>query len=278
MESNNLKNELVLRKVFNILDKKKSLDIVKYNKNLRKRINININDYKEYSEKYSSIEIEIKPVNKIFGNFINLRKKDKKYVHTYFDRNEEEIKRNFTYENEEIKIIEIIIDHQIETFEDLFYNCKSIESIYFKKFCRTNINNMRYMCYGCSSLKELNLKNFNTNNVVDMAGMFNGCSLLKELNINNFNTNNVIDMSFMFYECPLLKELNLYNFNTSNVIDMSYLFYGCSSLKELYLNNFNINNVANMDGMFYGCSKELIMKIKTKYKNIKEEAFVKLNK
>ena len=38
--------------------KKKSLDIVKYNKNI---ININIKDYKEYSEIYSSIEIEIKP-------------------------------------------------------------------------------------------------------------------------------------------------------------------------------------------------------------------------
>ena len=38
--------------------KKKSLDIIKYNKNIQKRINISIKDYKEYSEIYSSIEIE----------------------------------------------------------------------------------------------------------------------------------------------------------------------------------------------------------------------------
>ena len=48
---------------------------------------------------------------------------------------------------------------------------------------------------------------------------------------------------------------------------------GCSSLKELNLSNFNTNNVTYMKNMFFGCSKELIMKIKTRYKNIKEEAF-----
>ena len=41
------------------MQKKKSLEIIKYNNNIKKRINININNYKEYCEKYSSIEIEI---------------------------------------------------------------------------------------------------------------------------------------------------------------------------------------------------------------------------
>ena len=39
-----------LQKVFNNLDKKKTLEIVKNNKNIKKRINISINYYKEYSE------------------------------------------------------------------------------------------------------------------------------------------------------------------------------------------------------------------------------------
>ena len=56
---------------------------------------------------------------------------------------------------------------------------------------------------------------------------------------------------------------------------MYYMFAYCSSLKELNLNNFNTSNVTNMRSMFYGCSNELLMKIKTKYKNIKEEAFIK---
>ena len=44
-------------------------------------------------------------------------------------------------------------------------------------------------------------------------------------------------------------------------------------IKRFNINNLNINNVTWMKNMFYGCSKELIMKIKTYYKNIKEEAF-----
>ena len=70
-----------------------------------------------------------------------------------------------------------------------------------------------------------------------------------------------------------LKELNLNNFNTNNVTDMSVMFSGCSSLKELNLNNFNTNNVTNMSYMFGGCLDELKLKIKSQFKNFKEEAF-----
>ena len=48
--------------------------MIKYNKNIKKRIDININEYKEYLEIYSSIEIEIKPTNNKYGQFINIKK------------------------------------------------------------------------------------------------------------------------------------------------------------------------------------------------------------
>ena len=96
---------------------------------------------------------------------------------------------------------------------------------------------------------------------------------LKELNLSNFNTNNVTNMRGMFCECSSLKELNLSNFITNNVTDMSFLFYKCSSLKELNLSNFNTNNVTNMADMFNGCSDQFQNKIRSEYKNIKEEAF-----
>ena len=54
---------------------------------------------------------------------------------------------------------------------------------------------------------------------------------------------------------------------------MSGIFFRCSSLKELNLNNFNTNNVTNMICMFYGCLDELKLKIKSQFKNFKEEAF-----
>ena len=42
------------------MKKNKSLKIIKYNKKLQKRLNISINDYEEYSQIYTTIEIEFK--------------------------------------------------------------------------------------------------------------------------------------------------------------------------------------------------------------------------
>ena len=89
-----------------------------------------------------------------------------------------------------------------------------------------------------------------------------------------FYRNNINNMRSMFWGCSSLKELNLSNFNTNNVTKMGCMFFGCSSLKELNLSNFNTNNVTNMNSMFSGCSKQLKNKIKSEYKNIKEEAFL----
>ena len=55
----NVKNKYILKRTFNNLTIKKFLEIVKYNKKIRQRLNLNINDYKQYSEEFSSIQIEI---------------------------------------------------------------------------------------------------------------------------------------------------------------------------------------------------------------------------
>jgi len=296
----NIKSDYFIQKFFDNIHNRKSLEIIKYNKNLQNKMHININHYKNYSEKYSSIEIEIKPMKNKYDKFINIKKEDEEYYHIYYnDIKGEEIKSTSLKENNAVSKIKIIIDYQIKSFYDLFFNCKCIESIYFKKFYRNNIINMSGMFCGCSSLIELNLTNFNTDNVTNMSGMFSGCSSLKELNLSNFNTNNVTNISFMFSGCSSLKELNLNNFKTDNVTNMSFMFSECSSLKELNLNNFytdnvtvmsfmfsgcsllkelNFNNfntdiVSNMNWMFNGCSDELKLKIKSKFKKYKEETF-----
>ena len=50
----------------------KLLRIVKSNKKLQNRLNLDINDYKDYSQKYSSIEIELKPCFRGIGEFIGV--------------------------------------------------------------------------------------------------------------------------------------------------------------------------------------------------------------
>ena len=200
----NLKSDYFLIKLFNNLLKKKSLHIIKYNKNIKNRINIGIKDYKEYSEIYSSIEIGIKLVNNKYGIFFNIDKENEKCYHIYLNDNKEEIKRNYANEDEKGAKFKIIIDYQIKSFIELFCFCDCVEYIYFKKFFRNNITNMEYMFYGCSSLKELNVINLNTNNITKMNGMFYGCSSLTNINLSNFYTDKVTNMSDMFFGCSTI--------------------------------------------------------------------------
>ena len=183
----NLKSDFFLRKISDFLFGKISLEIVKYNKYLQQRLKLNINNYKEFCQKYSSIELEIIPNNykenkDNHNKFINITDKENEpYIHIFFNDNKEETKKYFLNEDDKVTKINIIIDYQIISFRDLFYKCNQIESICFKKFLR--------------------------NNVISMSGMFMIYLLLKELNLSNFNTENVTDMSFMFYECSSLKKL-----------------------------------------------------------------------
>ena len=191
-----IKSLFILKKIFRNLSKKNFFEIAKYNKNLKKRIDINIKDYKEYSE---LIEIEIEPVNNKYGQFINIKEEDKKYFHIYFNNNKKEIKRNYIKENEKIEIIKIIIDYQVNSFKNLFKNIEINKKI-FLKMIKNNINDMNSMFYECSSLNELNLNSFNTINVTDMSSMFSRCSSLKELNLDNFDFSDAY-VNDMFNEC-----------------------------------------------------------------------------
>ena len=72
----NLKSDYFLIKLFDIMKKNKSLNIMKYNKNLKNRLNISIKDYKEYCQLYSSIEIELKLIDNKYSKFINISDKE----------------------------------------------------------------------------------------------------------------------------------------------------------------------------------------------------------
>ena len=116
------------------MKKNKSLKIIKYNKKIQNRLNLNLRNYKEFSDIFTTIEIEIIPKKGIHGKFININENEKSYYHIYLNNNEEETKNMYDiYINDKIRKIRIIIDYQIKSFEFLFYDCKSIESIFFKK-------------------------------------------------------------------------------------------------------------------------------------------------
>ena len=249
-----IKSKYILKLFLNNLQKNKLLKIIKYNKDIQNRIDININYYKKYVEILSPIVVEIIPCKNKYDKFINYFGIEESFYHIFFDKSKVEIKKNKLNPDNKIKKIKIIIDHQVKSFKGLFEYCKCIEKIDFKKFYRNNINDMSYMFTGCSSLKEINLSKFNTNNVVDISNMLWGYISLIKLDLSNFNTINVTNMSSMFSRCSSLKEVNIENLHTDNVTSMSCMFSGCSSLRVLNLSSFRIDNLEDMNFMFSGCS------------------------
>ena len=52
-----IKSKYILKKIFDYLNKKKSLKIINQNSKIQKRLEININDYIENAQKNTTIEI-----------------------------------------------------------------------------------------------------------------------------------------------------------------------------------------------------------------------------
>ena len=79
----NIKSNYILSKIYDNIQKRKYLEIVKYNKKIQNRLNLSIKDYKEYPEIFSQIVIEIIPCKEKYGIFINIKENDKLYYHIY---------------------------------------------------------------------------------------------------------------------------------------------------------------------------------------------------
>ena len=169
-----IKSKYILKMIFDNLKEDKKLNIIKNNKRIQNRLEMDIKDYKKYSEMYTSIEIEAIP-QKLHFSFANTFTKstNKNYYHIFIN-NEEELKQNNYIINNNDPKIKIMIDYGVKSLSKLFENCE-FKSINFTRFYRKNITDMSYMFYGCSSLNEINLNNFNTNNVTNMRSMFSGC-------------------------------------------------------------------------------------------------------
>ena len=126
-----IKSKIILQKILNNLTKPKSMEIIKYNKSIQQKLELNIIDFKECCEKYSSIEIEIIPVENKYGPFININENEEKYYHIYFNNNKNEIKRTNINKVDKVSKIKIIINYHIKSFKDLFFPIKKNELIFF---------------------------------------------------------------------------------------------------------------------------------------------------
>ena len=205
-----ISSAIVLKKVFNALDKHKRLKYMNRNKKLRRRLDINVNDYRLYYENKTPIIIEIIPIENHSNPVFTPMDEYKKYI-TYKIENGHHI---------------INVAPGIKTLEDFFYNQKNIEGVVFQQFLRRDIEDMSDMFSMSTNLKYIDFRSFYSKNVKDMAGMFFNCSkLLRIDNIQNLDTSNVENMEQMFAKCEMLFSLDLSNFNTKKCKNIESMFY-----------------------------------------------------
>ena len=91
---NMIRSKYILDQIMNQLLNNKLLNIIRYNKNIKNKIDKNIKDYKN---EYFKIEIELIPTEYIiyrYNKFINFQKKRESDYHIYFDDDKEEKKTN----------------------------------------------------------------------------------------------------------------------------------------------------------------------------------------
>ena len=73
-----IRSRFILKRIFDNLKENKFLETIRYNKEIRNKLDISINDYKEYLQ----IEIEMIPILNKNTNFIYISNKNNKgYYH-----------------------------------------------------------------------------------------------------------------------------------------------------------------------------------------------------
>ena len=178
-----IKSNYIFKEMIKFIPKRKYLKIFIKNKKLQKKLNISIDTYIDY---YNQIEIEIIPYMNRTGEFdyinklININKeRDESLYHIYLNENNEEIKRNYIYSNDEISKIKVIIDSEEKSLKEFFKKCHYIKEIKFIKFNRTDFTDYSSMFSCCEKLTNLDISKLKTDNVETMRHMFACCRNLK---------------------------------------------------------------------------------------------------
>ena len=207
---NDIKSKYILKTIFENLTRRKFLDVIHYNKDIKKKVEISLNDYILFSQIEIELRLKQSLIDKYEKNkfmFINYNNENEKYIHIYFNGDKQkEIKINYINKTDNnISKINIVIDYKMTSLKNLFKDCVCLKEISFLRFNRKNITDISFMFQNCLFLEIISFSQFQTENVKKMNNMFYGCPLLEEINLDNFDTNKVEDVSFLFYDCGKLK-------------------------------------------------------------------------
>ena len=120
-----VRSKYILGQILELLKESKKLSIIKYNKKLQNKIDINL----EYFKKFSlNVIIEIIPLINKNGKFINYTRADNaQFIHIFFDNSKEEIHRNKIYSEDNVEKIKVELNYRFVEFNELFEGCDCIE-------------------------------------------------------------------------------------------------------------------------------------------------------
>ena len=258
---NNIKSNLVLKIVFRHLKKRKKLPILKYNKNLKNKLKIQLKDYQEYlslkafNEKYQT---------KFENTNIEKLKIVGEYHHPLID--DEGLKDIIKMEFTELK--ELILSHNKITDLEPLLNMKfeKLEVLTlsdlneFKRRLKTKKPKKEIKPLNLSILKKiqfpnLNVLNLSGNNGIDITSLENiNFNKLKELYLRSIGIQNLEFLSnFKFSKLEKLelsgnslKSIN--GLDQMNLDNLKYLYLSSNQISDFKVfENINFENLLELD-------------------------------
>ena len=126
---------------------------------------------------------------------------------------------SYTFQYKGKHKVHILFDiSQLTTLETMFYSINGLLQISFtSKFDTKNINYFNRMFENCKSLIQINISSFDTSSVETMNNMFYNCEKLTSIDLSNFNNIKLKQLDHMLHGCSSLAYINITNFNTENV-------------------------------------------------------------
>ena len=279
-----------LRRMFFNCSSLTSVDLTKFQTNSNHYVNLSYMFYncKEltYARLYSSLH-----VSDMHEMFFNCKLLNEVYISNFNGLSSYVNMSRLFYGCELLGSLGDFNNFKISDAREMFFNCNSLEEIFFKPYFVIDKINMSRMFYNCTNLTKIhfylsyyshcsdcyyyyyfkpsdlhaifynciNLTNFDISRlstvyIQDMSYMFYNCKIIT--NINSLNRDYPIakNMRGMFQNCESIINLNLNNFYSELLETTWDMFKGCSNLKSLYLNNFKTIKVTDMESMFEGCS------------------------
>ena len=121
-------------------------------------------------------------------------------------------------ENRDIEEVSVMVTSEHDNLSEMFRECENLRTINgIEDWDTSNVTNMNNMFYNCRSLESLDLDGFNTSNVESMWDMFSECENLKELNLSSFEIKEDCSTDYMLNNCRRLHTLRLDNCNEDTI-------------------------------------------------------------